>query len=148
MNMHFYVLSRLLRQSVYVLFSGYLAFVICLYLALNIDSVIRNFGGCFLVILALTHHYISFRVQFDADLLYQFAQINQNNGKNFNEMTHALDQSLIDFKLMPESKGNRSWALRFQGCLKLFKIQVAFFILQWILVLIFLTLQLKDSRII
>lgn len=141
MNMHFYVLSRLLKQSVYVLFSGYLALVICLYLLLNFDSTIRNLGGCVLVILALVHHYISLRVQFDADLLHQFSQISQNDGKDLNEMTHALDQSLIDFKLMPDSKGNRSWALRLQGCLKFFKIQVTFFILQWILVLIFYTLQ-------
>ena len=136
--MNFYVLSKLLKQTHSLLWSGYLALLICLYFLLHtaMTSIVVHVILIALITLSLLHHYISFRVQFDADLLDQFSQTQHDQPENIEQMTQALDQSLMYFKLMSADKVGRDWATRFRGCLKLFKIQILLVILQWISVIL------------
>lgn len=135
MNMNFFVLSRLLSSTTTLLASGYVAF------ALSIISIqLKAWQSltfwiliCLVFILCAIHHYISIRVKFDADILSTLAQ--QSKQQNENGLTQALDHSLLYFKLMPQNKAGRDWDLRFQGCLKLFKIQMTFVVMQYIVLI-------------
>lgn len=43
---------------------------------------------------------------------------------------------MIQLKLMPESKAGRDWALRFAGCFRLFKLQIALLFIQYFVLII------------
>lgn len=138
MSMKFFVLSRLLSACNSLLMSGYLAFALTviifnfksLYTWEFISFIILAFVLCFI------HHYLAVRVKFDADLLHLLSKKSEQS--NIENLTLALDQSLFFFKLIPHHKMGRNWDLRFQGCLKIFKIQIFIVILQYLVLLTFI----------
>lgn len=136
MNMLVLVMAQLLKNSRPVLYAGYLAFSASVSVYIFLSS---NILSCFLLTLGsifglLLHQYIALRVQFDADLLQLFIDHPERT-------TTELDESLLQFKLMPISKIQRSWELRTQGCLKLFKLQFLILFLQYLILfsMIFIT---------
>ena len=138
MKMNFLVLSKFLSSTQWMLISAYIGFVSTLFIAQHslLDATLQCIIISLSLILCMFHHYVSFRVKFDADLLLHLAQKSDQNGTDIAELTQSLDQSLLYFKLIPHDKTGRGWELRFNGCLKLFKIQIMLLISQWALFLI------------
>ncbi|QIL82079.1 hypothetical protein G7047_20715 [Diaphorobacter sp. HDW4A] len=134
MTMHLHVLARLLRHADSVLRSAYLAFAFTL-----LVWIVRNgqFITCWVLValamlLIALQHYVAVRVKFDADLLEHVARM-IDSGTSERGATQMLDDSLVHFGLMPSSKARRDWALRFEGCLRLFKLQIGLLVLQYAL---------------
>ena len=133
-TMHLHVLSRLLANTDSILKSAYLAFAFTL-----LAWIVRSgefvtswvLVGLSLALIAL-QHYVAVRVKFDADLLAHVAQM-IDTGTSEKSATQQLDQSLLHFGLMPQAKAGRDWSVRFQGCLRLFKIQISLLVLQYLL---------------
>lgn len=133
-TMHLHVLSRLLANTDSILKSAYLAFAFTL-----LAWIVRSgefvtswvLIGLSLALIAL-QHYVAVRVKFDADLLAHVAQM-IDTGTSEKSATQQLDQSLLHFSLMPQAKAGRDWSVRFQGCLRLFKIQISLLVLQYLL---------------
>lgn len=142
MNMNFIVLSRLLSQTIYLLLSGYVAFILSATLLLFYGaSSLQYWLLITLIFLSLSiHHYISLRVKFDADLLQSLSHYQFSQKIPFDQLTQQFDQTMLDLKLMPARKIGRSWDIRFQGCLKLFKIQILLLIVQYILLIVLIGL--------
>lgn len=135
MKMTFLVLSKLLSSTHVFLLSGYILLSLStLYLLFIASFEYQNIGILISVLLCVIHHYVSFRVRFDAELLdHLSSQIDVNDADNsLDSLTQQLDQSLVDLGLMNKSKMGRNWTLRFKGCLKLFKIQIALLTVQCI----------------
>ncbi|AXQ22472.1 hypothetical protein BEN71_10480 [Acinetobacter wuhouensis] len=136
MKMNFFVVAKLLSSTTALLFSGYLAFALSI-IAILLKGWQSIEFWIFIVItllLSFTHHYISFRVKFDAQLLEMMAQ--ESKIESIENLTQQFDQSLVSMKLMPESKAGRDWSVRFAGCFKLFKIQIALLLLQYFVLII------------
>ena len=136
MKMNFYVVAQLLSATTAILLSGYLAFALSV-IAILLKGWQSIEFWIFIVItllLSFTHHYISFRVKFDAQLLEMMAQ--ESKIESIENLTQQFDQSLMSMKLMPESKAGRDWSLRFVGCFKLLKIQIALLLLQYFVLII------------
>lgn len=138
MKMKFYILSKLLSITTSILFSGYIAFslsILCILFKgwFSIELCLYIFT---IFVLIFIQHYIFFRVKFDADLLRYIAfQLNEEESENSNNLikhTQSLDANLSYFNLLPKDKMERSWDLRFKGCLKLFKLQIILQILQYL----------------
>lgn len=130
MKMQFYALSRLLKSTTTILCSGYLIFgLIMLDLIFKQDA--SNLQIAFIImniVLCATHHYVSFRVHFDADLLHMLFK--QSKQHTLEALTLELDQSLLSLDLIPVEKTGRPWDLRFKGCLRLFKFQIMLLLVQ------------------
>lgn len=142
MNMRWIVLSRLLSQTNYLLLSGYVAFIVSTTLLLFYGaSSLQYWLLLTLNFLALfIHHYVSLRVKFDADLLQSLSQYQLSQKISSDQLAQQFDQTMLDLKLMPARKIGRSWDNRFQGCLKLFKIQILLLIIQYILLIVLIGL--------
>ena len=131
MKMNFYVVAKLLSATNGLLFSGYVAF------ALSIMAILLKGWQSvdFLIFIAITllliivHHYLSLRIKFDAQLIEMIAQ--ESAKQPLEELTQQFDQILFNLKLMPESKMGRNWSLRFTGCFRLFKLQIALLFIQY-----------------
>lgn len=139
MNMQFYAVSKLLKSTTAILCSGYLIFSLIM-LDLIFKQYAWNVQIAFLltnIVLCATHHYVSFRVNFDANLLHMlFKQSKQHTTE---VLTLELDQSLLSLNLIPQEKTERPWNLRFNGCLRLFKFQIMILFLQFlVLIMIFI----------
>lgn len=146
MKMNFLVLSKLLNSSSSLLIAGYsfTFFSLWLLLTLQENSLLNLILCIILITLGLAHHYVSIRVNFDAQLLASIAkEIKDKNlyEETIDQLTKQLDDSLISLKLIPENKAARHWSLRFAGCQKLFKFQMTMFITQ-ILLLVFILIYL------
>lgn len=136
MKMNFYVVAKLLSATNGLLFSGYVAF------ALSIIAILlkgwQSLEFWIFIILNFTlnilHHYLSLRLKFDAQLIEIIAQ--QSDSETLENLTQQFDQSLIQLKLIPESKAGRDWALRFAGCFRLFKLQIALLFIQYFVLII------------
>lgn len=141
MKMKFFIVAKLLSATGGLLLSGYVAF------ALSIFAIL--FKGwqtielwIFIVITLLlmaVHHYLSFRVKFDAELIEMLAI--QSRADSIEHLTQQFDQSLLEMKLLPQNKVGRDWTLRFAGCFRLIKLQIALVLIQY-LVLIILIYQI------
>lgn len=146
-TMHLHLLSRLLANAESVLKSAYLAFAFTLlaWILRNGESV----TGWVLISLSLAlialQHYVAVRVRFDADLLAHVAQM-IDTGSSEKSATQQLDQSLLYFGLMPQAKAGRDWNLRYQGCLRLFKMQISLLVLQYLLMFAMVVLCTTLSR--
>lgn len=135
MNMSFFVMAKLLGTTRSVLFAGYFILSFSLLFAvlkieLNPSEIIFI---VFSLLLALLHHYLSIRVKFDSDLLLMLYKKFDLKQADQDATTQQLDQILVSLGLMPQQKINRNWDLRFKGCFKLLKIQIAVLILQMML---------------
>ena len=136
MKMNFYVVAKLLSATHGVLFSGYVAFVLSVMAILlkgwqSFEFWIFIFLNFTLIML---HHYLSLRLKFDAQLIEIIAQ--QSDSLTLEKLTQQFDQSMMLLKLMPESKAGRDWALRFTGCFRLFKLQIALLFVQYFVLII------------
>lgn len=147
MKMNFTVLSKLLQSTRGLLLSGYAAFAFSFILLLQSNSpgLYRFSALLFCLLLLAAHHYLSMRVLFDARLLDALAQSEQP----LHEITVDLDQSLIQFKLMPQAKAGRGWTERFQGCIRLLKAQACLLFMQYLVLicLAFWTLTIHHQAI-
>lgn len=135
MKMKILMVSKLLASTDTLIIASYILFSLSTIYLLFIASF--NYVNAWILIsllICLIHHYVSFRIKFDAELLsYLSTQIHKHDIENLLDiLTQQLDQSLIEFKLMNKNKAGRDWTLRLQGCLKLFKMQIALLILQCI----------------
>ena len=135
MKMKILMVSKLLASTDTLIIASYILFSLSTIYLLFIASF--NYVKAWILIsllICLIHHYVSFRIKFDAELLsYLSTQIHKHDIENsLDILTQQLDQSLIEFKLMNKNKAGRDWTLRLQGCLKLFKMQIALLILQCI----------------
>ena len=133
MKMNLAVLSRMLQSTRGLLLSGYAAFGLSFMLLLQFNSfsLYRFSALIFCLLLLAAHHYLSIRVLFDARLLDALAQSEQP----LHEVTADLDQSLIQFKLMPQAKAGRGWTERLQGCIRLFKAQICLLFMQYLVLM-------------
>ncbi|MDV8157628.1 hypothetical protein [Acinetobacter bereziniae] len=136
MKMKFFIVAKLLSATGGLLLSGYVAF------ALSIFAIL--FKGwqtielwIFIVITLLlmaVHHYLSFRVKFDAELIEMLAI--QSRADSIQHLTQQFDQSLLEMKLLPQNKVGRDWTLRFAGCFRLIKLQIALVLIQYLVLII------------
>ncbi|MBJ9374446.1 hypothetical protein [Acinetobacter sp. TGL-Y2] len=136
MKMKFFIVTKLLSATGGLLLSGYVAF------ALSIFAIL--FKGwqtielwIFIVITLLlmaVHHYLSFRVKFDAELIEMLAI--QSRADSIEHLTQQFDQSLLEMKLLPQNKVGRDWTLRFAGCFRLIKLQIALVLIQYLVLII------------
>ncbi|WP_373350283.1 hypothetical protein [Acinetobacter bereziniae] len=136
MKMKFFIVAKLLSATGGLLLSGYVAF------ALSIFAIL--FKGwqtielwIFIVITLLlmaVHHYLSFRVKFDAELIEMLAI--QSRTDSIEHLTQQFDQSLLEMKLLPQNKVGRDWTLRFAGCFRLIKLQIALVLIQYLVLII------------
>nr|WP_174505998.1 hypothetical protein [Acinetobacter sp. Marseille-Q1620] len=145
MNYNFFILSKLLSNTRSLLFSGYIAFslsIICIILKgwQFLELWIYTFLS---IILVALHQFVSIRVKFDADILDFISKLHLQNINN-KQLTEQLDSSLIYFKLMPKNKTGRNWNTRFQGCLKLFKLQIILLVVQYIMLIILIYILLNN----
>lgn len=136
MKMNFYVVAKLLSATNGLLISGYIAFILSV-MAILLKGwqslefwifIILSFG------IMMLHHYVSLRLKFDAELIEIMAQ--QSDTVSIENLTQQFDQSLMQFKLMPESKAGRDWSLRFAGCFRLFKLQITLLFIQYFVLII------------
>lgn len=135
MKMDFVVVIQLLKQSDSLLKSGYLAFFlsfVVMFLHVKIAVFVPLLG---IFALLFVHHFIFSRVQFDRGLL-QYLIENGTDIEKMEILTQQLDQSLLGLKLIPINKTNRDWSIRFQGCLKLLKIQIMVVFAQYMVLLL------------
>lgn len=90
----------------------------------------------------MAQHYYSIRIKFDAELLNKMAEVENTIPLELGieQNTRALDQALADFGLKKTSEHFRPWDLRFQACLKLFKIQISLLVLQYLLLILLLAI--------
>ncbi|MBJ9904757.1 hypothetical protein [Acinetobacter bereziniae] len=136
MKMKLFIVAKLLSATGGLLLSGYVAF------ALSIFAIL--FKGwqtielwIFIVITLLlmaVHHYLSFRVKFDAELIEMLAI--QSRADSIEHLTQQFDQSLLEMKLLPQNKVGRDWTLRFAGCFRLIKLQIALVLIQYLVLII------------
>lgn len=138
MQLQFNLLSKLLSNTRGLCYSAYLCF------ALATIGVIFATTHTFLswiyllciTLLCLIQHYLSIRVQFDVDLLKLAAQTQDKSAPTqISEFSLELDQALHHLGLIPQQKMGRPWTLRQQGCLRLFKFQFIFLIMQYMIFL-------------
>ncbi len=136
MKINLFVVAKLLSATSGLLLSGYLSFALSI-VAILLKGWQSIEFWIFIVItllLCLIHHYISFRLKFDAQLIEIIAQ--QSNTESIENLTQQFDQSLMSLNLMPKSKAGRDWFLRFSGCFKLLKIQITLLLLQYFVLII------------
>ena len=147
MNLQFAFLSRLLNQTIYLLYSGYLAFSLSLLILIFKGNLTPQlwFYLSVIALLLIAHHYVSIRVKFDADLLHFLSQYTASNTKSLDEIRKELDESLVQLQLLPTNKTGRPWDIRFQGCKKLFNIQILLLITQYIMLVLLVCIVLKNN---
>ena len=135
MTMQMHLLAKLLNSSKGLLYSAYLAFIFSLVLLLwHQQSLILDSFFCLICLLLISlQHFVSIRVQFDADILEMLSQPSNGTSQDvpLQSLTAELDQSLIALNLMPSAKANRTWTVRLQGCKGLFRLQVLLLLLQY-----------------
>ena len=136
MKMNFLIVSKLLSSSITLLLAGYFVFSLCMLDVLfqTAHSIFYSIVTISSVILIAIHHYVSIRVKFDASIFDFLSQAKDR--QHLDQLTQQLDESLIAFKLMSKHKAGRDWELRFQGCMKLFKVQITLLIAQFIVLIV------------
>ncbi len=136
MKMNFFVVAKLLSTTTGLLCSGYVAFILSILAILlkGWDSLIFWIFIVITMLLLGLHHYLAFRVKFDAQLIEMIAH--ESKAESIENLTQQFDQTLQSMKLMPESKAGRDWSLRFAGCFKLLKIQITLLLIQYFVLII------------
>ena len=136
MKMNFFVVAKLLSATTGLLCSGYVAFILSILAILlkGWDSLIFWIFIVITMLLLVLHHYLAFRVKFDAQLIEMIAH--DSKTESIDNLTQQFDQTLLSMKLMPESKAGRDWSLRFAGCFKLLKIQITLLLIQYFVLIV------------
>ena len=143
------IVAKLLQNTDGIRIAGYIAFtlsVLC-YFFYAWQSIGVYLSLIVIFILCLLQHYLSIRIKFDAELL---SLIGTNSGQiedaqSIVQKTQILDQSLLELGLIPAKKQQRSWDIRIQGCMHLFKLHVFLVLCQYI-VLISLMIFLLQQK--
>ena len=60
----------------------------------------------------------------------------QSRADSIEHLTQQFDQSLLEMKLLPQNKVGRDWTLRFAGCFRLIKLQIALVLIQYLVLII------------
>jgi len=81
---------------------------------------------CLLILFGLLQMLYAFRIGLDIKFLKSLLISDQE----MEDALAALDQSLMSLKLLPSDKAGRPLAQRLQGCMRLFKFQIAFTLAQ------------------
>ncbi|WP_151806158.1 hypothetical protein [Acinetobacter bereziniae] len=136
MKMKFFIVAKLLSATGGLLLSGYVAFALSIFAILFKGWQTIEFWIFIVITLLLmaVHHYLSFRVKFDAELIEMLAI--QSRADSIEHLTQQFDQSLLEMKLLPQNKVGRDWTLRFAGCFRLIKLQIALVLIQYLVLII------------
>lgn len=143
------LVAKLLQNTDGIRNAGYIAFslsVLC-YFFYAWQSIGVYLSLIVIFILCLLQHYLSIRIKFDAELLslIETTSTNLENAQSIAQKTQMLDQSLLELGLIPAKKQQRSWDVRIQGCMRLFKFHVVIVLCQYI-VLISLMIFLLQQK--
>lgn len=143
------IVAKLLQNTDGIRNAGYIAFslsVLC-YFFYAWQSIGVYLSLIVIFILCLLQHYLSIRIKFDAELLslIETTSTNLENAQSIAQKTQMLDQSLLELGLIPAKKQQRSWDVRIQGCMRLFKFHVVIVLCQYI-VLISLMIFLLQQK--
>lgn len=136
MKMKFFIVAKLLSATGGLLLSGYVAFALSIFAILfkGWQSIELWIFIVITLLLMAVHHYLSFRVKFDAELIEMLAI--QSRADSIEHLTQQFDQSLLEMKLLPQNKVGRDWTLRFAGCFRLIKLQIALVLIQYLVLII------------
>lgn len=135
MKMKFFIVAKLLSATGGLLLSGYVAFALSIFAILFKGQTIELWIFIVITLLLMAvHHYLSFRVKFDAELIEMLAI--QSRADSIEHLTQQFDQSLLEMKLLPQNKVGRDWTLRFAGCFRLIKLQIALVLIQYLVLII------------
>jgi hypothetical protein len=143
------IVAKLLQNTDGIRHAGYVAFtlsVLC-YFFYAWQSVGVYLSLIVIFVLCLLQHYLSIRIKFDAELLslIETTSTNLENAQSIAQKTQMLDHSLLELGLIPAKKQQRSWDVRIQGCMRLFKFHVMLVLCQYI-VLISLMIFLLQQK--
>jgi len=143
------IVAKLLQNTDGIRNAGYIAFslsVLC-YFFYAWQSIGVYLSLIVIFILCLLQHYLSIRIKFDAELLslIETTSTNLENAQSIAQKTQMLDHSLLELGLIPAKKQQRSWEVRIQGCMRLFKFHVVIVLCQYI-VLISLMIFLLQQK--
>lgn len=136
MKMKFFIVAKLLSATGGLLLSGYVAFALSIFAILfkGWQTIELWIFIVITILLMAVHHYLSFRVKFDAELIEMLAI--QSRADSIEHLTQQFDQSLLEMKLLPQNKVGRDWTLRFAGCFRLIKLQIALVLIQYLVLII------------
>ncbi|MCU4535625.1 hypothetical protein KTI96_00420 [Acinetobacter bereziniae] len=136
MKMKFFIVAKLLSATGGLLLSGYVAFALSIFAILfkGWQTIELWIFIIITLLLMAVHHYLSFRVKFDAELIEMLAI--QSRADSIEHLTQQFDQSLLEMKLLPQNKVGRDWTLRFAGCFRLIKLQIALVLIQYLVLII------------
>ena len=142
------IVAKLLESTDGIRNSGYVAFSLSVlaYFFYAWQSIVIYLLLIVIFALCLLQHYLSIRIQFDAELLKLIGTTSETNDtkKDVTQQTAELDRGLLELGLIPVDKTQRSWDIRIQGCMRLFKLHVAVVLCQYIVLISLMIFLLKQ----
>ena len=142
------IVAKLLESTEGIRKSGYIAFSLSIlaYFFYAWQSIVIYLLLIVIFALCLLQHYLSIRIQFDAELLKLIGTTTETNDtkKDVTQQTAELDRGLLELGLIPVDKTGRSWNIRIQGCMRLFKLHVAVVLCQYIVLISLMIFLLKQ----
>lgn len=142
------IVAKLLESTDGIRNSGYVAFSLSVlaYFFYAWQSIVIYLLLIVIFALCLLQHYLSIRIQFDAELLKLIGTTSETSDtkKDMTQQTAELDRGLLELGLIPVDKTQRSWDIRVQGCIRLFKLHVAMVFCQYIVLISLMIFLLKQ----
>ena len=142
------IVAKLLESTDGIRNSGYVAFSLSVlaYFFYAWQSIVIYLSLIVIFALCLLQHYLSIRIQFDAELLKLIGTTSETSDtkKDVTQQTAELDRGLLELGLIPVDKTQRSWDIRIQGCMRLFKLHVAVVLCQYIVLISLMIFLLKQ----
>ena len=142
------IVAKLLENTDGIRNSGYVAFSLSVlaYFFYAWQSIVVYLSLIVIFSLCLLQHYLSIRIQFDAELLKLIGTTSETSDtkKDMTQQTAELDRGLLELGLIPVDKTQRSWDIRIQGCMRLFKLHVAVVLCQYIVLISLMIFLLKQ----
>lgn len=142
------IVAKLLENTDGIRNSGYVAFSLSVlaYFFYAWQSIVIYLSLIVIFSLCLLQHYLSIRIQFDSELLKLIGTTLETSDtkKDLTQQTAELDHSLLELGLIPVDKTQRSWDIRIQGCMRLFKLHVAVVLCQYIVLISLMIFLLKQ----
>ncbi len=142
------IVAKLLENTDGIRNSGYVAFSLSVlaYFVYAWQSIVIYLSLIVIFSLCLLQHYLSIRIQFDAELLKLIGTTSETSDtkKDMTQQTAELDRGLLELGLIPVDKTQRSWNIRIQGCMRLFKLHVAVVLCQYIVLISLMIFLLKQ----
>lgn len=142
------IVTKLLESTEGIRNSGYVAFSLSVlaYFFYAWQSIVIYLSLIVIFALCLLQHYLSIRIHFDAELLKLIGTTSETSDtkKDMTLQTTELDRGLLELGLIPVDKTQRSWDIRVQGCMRLFKLHVAVVLCQYIVLISLMIFLLKQ----